>query len=727
MKKTITSFIFGLIALHANAATWYIDNAATKGANNGTSWANAWTSFGSIPASLSPGDIVYISGGTSGQTYSSEQFPHIGGGVQGNPITFKVGQDAGHNGVVTIDRGTLASNYEWIFANPNRPISWITIDGSYNGTSHLSITNWANLCYLDDGATGIVLRYITTLSCQLRAYGCDYMEYDHLTIGPSLGINRNIVGLGSGDIAGYTTNSIHDCTIFAYYIHGANSQGGNGDDFIGDVQCVHIYNNNFIGVLTNSYPINQHQDGIQTGYDYVFVDSNYFENCANYCVFANQQGGGGNWIIVNNVINYSDSVLTSQPTCGIAFGSNTGSGAIHDMLIANNTCWGGGTGIGDGCPNNTFSNVNIANNLCYRQATGSGINISSAPAGVTLRCNKTDTTLTPANTQAPANNNTPLLINPSGSYPSVQYGSDNFQPAATDTGASANGTNIFVSTFDYDAVGTTRPSGNWALGVYEPASASGSPTPTPTPSSTPTPTPTPTPKPTPTPTPSPTPTPTPTPKPTPTPSPTPTPTPSPTPTQGITFVQQNGASTKSQVSSEQCSLNNNVKGGDQIVVYVNWGNGDAMISSVSDQFGTQYNLVRSIAGSTVAVAVYTANIPIKESPTITVNFSSPAFGPEMGIYEFSGISGIDTLKTHFDTSNSVTSTVLSTANSNDLLFGTCAVEQAVTATESGWHATRTPNGNSTEWILPNSSGNYKATWTQSGASPYVAALVAFKP
>jgi hypothetical protein len=160
---------------------------------------------------------------------------------------------------------------------------------------------------------------------------------------------------------------------------------------------------------------------------------------------------------------------------------------------------------------------------------------------------------------------------------------------------------------------------------------------------------------------------------------------------------------------------------------VNWGNGDAMVSSVTDQFGTQYSLVRSIVGSTVAVAVYTAKIPVAESPTITVNFSSPAAGPEMGIYEFSGISGIDTLITHFDTSNSVTTTVLTPSNSKDLLFGTCAVEQVVTASEQGWHATGTPNGNSSEWILPNSNGSYKATWTQSGNCPYVAALVAFKP
>src|ERR1700758_1367225 len=161
MNKYITFFIFGLLTLHANAATCYIDNTATKGANNGTSWANAWTSFSAVPGSLSAGDIVYISGGASGQTYGgAQQFPHVTGGVSGNPITFKVGQDAAHSGMVTFDGG--GTNNQWIFAAASRPISWITIDGNVNGVSHMQVTNWNGAALLDSGATGLVFRYITS-------------------------------------------------------------------------------------------------------------------------------------------------------------------------------------------------------------------------------------------------------------------------------------------------------------------------------------------------------------------------------------------------------------------------------------------------------------------------------------------------------------------------------------------------------------------------------------
>src|SRR6185312_12974763 len=83
-----------------NGATWYVDGTAS-GADNGTSWANAWTSPTNIMGIL-PGDTVYISGGETGlsQTYSlpgDNAWPVVGG-THGNRITYQIGQDAAHNG-----------------------------------------------------------------------------------------------------------------------------------------------------------------------------------------------------------------------------------------------------------------------------------------------------------------------------------------------------------------------------------------------------------------------------------------------------------------------------------------------------------------------------------------------------------------------------------------------------------------------------------------------------
>ncbi len=67
MKKIFCSITFiMIIASGAFAAEWFVDSAAT-GSNNGTTWANAWTSFSSITG-LAAGDTVYISGGSSGSS-----------------------------------------------------------------------------------------------------------------------------------------------------------------------------------------------------------------------------------------------------------------------------------------------------------------------------------------------------------------------------------------------------------------------------------------------------------------------------------------------------------------------------------------------------------------------------------------------------------------------------------------------------------------------------------
>src|SRR5258708_32010618 len=85
-----------------DAATWYVDSAAT-GARNGTSWANAWTALTQI-AGAAAGDTVYISGGPSGsnRNYSVA----VGGwtpsgGSSASRITYQIGQDAISNGTAT--------------------------------------------------------------------------------------------------------------------------------------------------------------------------------------------------------------------------------------------------------------------------------------------------------------------------------------------------------------------------------------------------------------------------------------------------------------------------------------------------------------------------------------------------------------------------------------------------------------------------------------------------
>jgi len=91
----------------AAAATYYVSKAAA-GANNGTSWANAWSELDKIawPA-IRPGDTIYLDGGASGMTYRTALAPKVSGAA-GAPIRVWRSEEAGHNGPIVIFGGRSA-------------------------------------------------------------------------------------------------------------------------------------------------------------------------------------------------------------------------------------------------------------------------------------------------------------------------------------------------------------------------------------------------------------------------------------------------------------------------------------------------------------------------------------------------------------------------------------------------------------------------------------------
>jgi hypothetical protein len=121
-----------LFASSSFGALRYVDSAAT-GSANGTSWANAWTSFSQITG-LAAGDTVYISGGTTSKTYNvSTQWNMAGGSSDTNRITYHIGIDAGHTGTAILNCGGATNR---IAANSN-----MTLDGEVAGARHIQIIN----------------------------------------------------------------------------------------------------------------------------------------------------------------------------------------------------------------------------------------------------------------------------------------------------------------------------------------------------------------------------------------------------------------------------------------------------------------------------------------------------------------------------------------------------------------------------------------------------------
>src|SRR6267142_5546340 len=81
----------------------YVDSSLpTTGTHDGLSWATAWRAIANITG-LAAGDTVYFSGGPAGGaglTYTLPAGWLPAGGTAGNPITYQIGQDSTHNGLV---------------------------------------------------------------------------------------------------------------------------------------------------------------------------------------------------------------------------------------------------------------------------------------------------------------------------------------------------------------------------------------------------------------------------------------------------------------------------------------------------------------------------------------------------------------------------------------------------------------------------------------------------
>src|SRR5262249_34934435 len=131
-----------LVTTPAQSAVWYVDGSVGS-SGNGQSWATAWKSVNNI-SGVGQGDTVYFSGGSSGQTYNVTGWNQTRG-TASNPITYAVGQDAGHNGMVTFD-----GSGNFVQGN----LTGLIIDGHVGTNRMMTVTSSFGWTVYSDNGTG---------------------------------------------------------------------------------------------------------------------------------------------------------------------------------------------------------------------------------------------------------------------------------------------------------------------------------------------------------------------------------------------------------------------------------------------------------------------------------------------------------------------------------------------------------------------------------------------
>lgn len=306
-------------------ASWYVEQAATgTSANNGTSWANAWTNCTQIGwASINAGDTLWIGGGPSGTTNLyvgvNGSLSHYGksynSGTAANPILVRFdGTNTAHNGLAVLDDLLFYGDF------------W-HIDGSRDGVWG---TNWApaNLLqnYFVPTNCGIWFHSDTTnqTACKFDNEGGEIkwvVIHDYITQTydqpQTYQIYLNQKGTG--------TNSISYCYIsncFSYFLYAVGRSSGNqgfgkldihgccflnGQDNLSQyMDCLDFHDN----IVISNTKYQRDSDGFQTYFRYCRIWNNIFSGMTTrwFNTFDSETNATqliGDCVVANNVF-YGD-------------------------------------------------------------------------------------------------------------------------------------------------------------------------------------------------------------------------------------------------------------------------------------------------------------------------------------------------------------------------------------------------------------------------------------
>jgi hypothetical protein len=412
--KTILFSIGLFAALSARASTYYVDNKNTTGPGGSGTSGDPWHTLADIHG-LSPGDIVWISGGPSGhsQTYSvpsqdgntDSYWNPIGSTDPVNPITYTIWNDSSHNGTVIFDCTQLngpnaGADGLWIGGYP--VLRNIVVSGNAgDGQMHFALIHCGNAVFFVTSSSPAVLPNNVTFSYinmgfvtepeASGAFDCEAPGGNNIHIDHCQCKVVNAVSDHFSHIAFASSTSAYDQSSASYNtIYVPRDQYGWGADaFQWSGTGFSIHDNTVIayGFTSTDYASScagQHQDGVQALLgSYIKIYNNTFRDLGNSGIFIDGIEGDFSHVrIYNNVVFMSMPVNSSTYPRGIdvisdAHDNNNPNAptsiTFSDVVVANNVAANYPTMYGmsffaPGMPA-TFTSCYMLNNISYNTAS----------------------------------------------------------------------------------------------------------------------------------------------------------------------------------------------------------------------------------------------------------------------------------------------------------------------------------------------------------------------